>query len=135
MTRMMMRYLCCGGTDVVEPSPAHYKDALLSHGGHGLRSLPTSSDGLAGSAEFRDQRLYVMRHGHRQDEEDEVWHVSAGRPWDPPLSAKGREQVRGGWGWLGGNGRTGWTGWAWCSTDGVLGWLLVLWGPGKRRRS
>jgi broad specificity phosphatase PhoE len=35
-----------------------------------------------------------MRHGHRQDEADPVWHRSARRPWDPPLSAKGRAQAR-----------------------------------------
>jgi hypothetical protein len=42
--------------------------------------------------------VVVMRHGHRQDEQDPVWHRTAKRPWDPPLSVKGREQVRaGGW--------------------------------------
>ncbi|KXZ56348.1 hypothetical protein GPECTOR_1g308 [Gonium pectorale] len=28
------------------------------------------------------------------DEENETWHLSAARPWDPPLSAKGRQQAR-----------------------------------------
>lgn len=31
----------------------------------------------------------------RQDEEDSFWHQTAARPWDPPLSVKGRVQVRG----------------------------------------
>jgi hypothetical protein len=38
--------------------------------------------------------LIVMRHGHRKDEESPKWHVSANRPWDPPLSSLGRQQVR-----------------------------------------
>lgn len=37
--------------------------------------------------------LIVMRHGHRQDEEDPFWHQTAPRPWDPPLSAKGKTQA------------------------------------------
>jgi hypothetical protein len=39
------------------------------------------------------QLLLVMRHGHRQDEEDPEWDTTAARPWDPPLSALGRRQV------------------------------------------
>ncbi|KAG2499249.1 hypothetical protein HYH03_002828 [Edaphochlamys debaryana] len=30
----------------------------------------------------------------RADEEDDCWHVDADRPWDPPLSEKGRQQAR-----------------------------------------
>ncbi|KAI8465994.1 MAG: histidine phosphatase superfamily [Monoraphidium minutum] len=35
-----------------------------------------------------------MRHGHRQDEADPTWSRVATRPWDPPLSTKGRTQAR-----------------------------------------
>lgn len=37
------------------------------------------------------QVVIVMRHGHRQDEEDEHWAGTAPRPWDPPLSLRGRQ--------------------------------------------
>lgn len=29
----------------------------------------------------------------RQDEEDSMWYQHASRPWDPPLSVKGRQEV------------------------------------------
>eukprot|EP00879_Flechtneria_rotunda_P015311 GHRR01016005.1.p1 GENE.GHRR01016005.1~~GHRR01016005.1.p1 ORF type:complete len:322 (+),score=98.43 GHRR01016005.1:3358-4323(+) len=42
---------------------------------------------------FGPTTLIVMRHGHRQDEEDSFWHQTAKRPWDPPLSMKGRVEA------------------------------------------
>lgn len=41
-----------------------------------------------------EQQLLIMRHGHRQDEEQRSWHETAEHPWNPPLSALGRQQVR-----------------------------------------
>lgn len=41
-----------------------------------------------------EQQLLVMRHGHRQDEEERSWHETAEHPWNPPLSVLGRQQVR-----------------------------------------
>jgi hypothetical protein len=40
-----------------------------------------------------DRRVWVMRHGHRQDEADPTWTVSSERPYDPPLSEEGRLQA------------------------------------------
>ena len=91
--------LCCGGDDnaVVEP---RYRESLLGAGGTTPRTTPrgaaTSTSNTSTSnvrPAFTEQLVYVMRHGHRQDEEDDCWHVNAARPWDPPLSALGREQV------------------------------------------
>lgn len=50
-------------------------------------------DSLNGAPSHEEAKVIVMRHGHRQDEEDPYWHQSAKRPWDPPLSARGRAQV------------------------------------------
>ena len=41
------------------------------------------------------QYLLVMRHGERLDEIDVGWREKAERPWDPPLSPKGEQQVGG----------------------------------------
>ncbi len=49
---------------------------------------------LPGDVGARQQLLWVMRHGHRQDEEDDAWIATTPRPWDPPLSSRGRQQVR-----------------------------------------
>ncbi|KAF5829727.1 hypothetical protein DUNSADRAFT_15574, partial [Dunaliella salina] len=38
--------------------------------------------------------VIVMRHGHRQDEDDDSWSATAPRPWDPPLSLRGRKGVQ-----------------------------------------
>ncbi len=39
-------------------------------------------------------RLFACRHGERIDQIDDTWCKKAREPWDPPLSAWGREQVR-----------------------------------------
>ena len=39
------------------------------------------------------QYLVVMRHGERMDEIDVSWRETSKRPWDPPLSDKGLQQV------------------------------------------
>jgi hypothetical protein len=39
------------------------------------------------------QYLVVMRHGERIDEVDLNWRQQSDRPWDPPLSGKGEQQV------------------------------------------
>lgn len=38
--------------------------------------------------------VLVMRHAHREDEDDEAWPIMAARPWDPPLSQLGRRQAK-----------------------------------------
>lgn len=68
----------------------------MQHSDSDAPATPSSSDvdgfaGMGGSG----GTVIVMRHGHRQDEQDPVWHRTAQRPWDPPLSKKGREQVGG----------------------------------------
>ena len=76
-------------------------DDDLEAGGGRKPLLPPSSSGQQQHNSSRNigvgigpARVIVMRHGHRQDEADPVWHRSARRPWDPPLSAKGRAQAR-----------------------------------------
>jgi hypothetical protein len=58
--------------------------ARLSKGGLNAISAAAGDTGRA---------VTVMRHGHRQDELDATWSRVATRPWDPPLSIKGRSQV------------------------------------------
>jgi hypothetical protein len=58
-------------------------------GGTNLVSHPSAS-----SAEAGPRLLLVMRHAHREDEDNEDWAVMAARPWDPPLSQLGRRQAR-----------------------------------------
>jgi broad specificity phosphatase PhoE len=55
--------------------------------------VPPSFPGSDASGE-RPQLLVIMRHGHRQDEQDQTWTETAERPWDPPLSTKGRSQAK-----------------------------------------
>ncbi|KIZ06034.1 hypothetical protein MNEG_1928 [Monoraphidium neglectum] len=59
--------------------------ARLSKGGLNAISAAAGDTGRA---------VTVMRHGHRQDELDATWSRVATRPWDPPLSIKGRSQAR-----------------------------------------
>lgn len=59
------------------------------HTSHHLSAPPSLS-----YASSDTQLMLVMRHGHRQDEEQHDWHLSATRPWDPPLSKLGRRQAR-----------------------------------------
>lgn len=40
------------------------------------------------------QNLFVMRHGERMDNYDPDWILSAPRPWDPPLTDRGKPQAR-----------------------------------------
>jgi broad specificity phosphatase PhoE len=40
------------------------------------------------------RRIFLARHGNRQDFVDPTWHASADEPYDPPLSADGIEQAR-----------------------------------------
>lgn len=41
------------------------------------------------------RRIFIARHGNRQDLVDPGWYASADEPYDPPLSADGVEQARG----------------------------------------
>jgi len=44
-------------------------------------------------AAAREQRMWVMRHGERADEVDDDWERTSDRPYDPPLTSKGRSQA------------------------------------------
>ena len=58
--------------------------------------------GIAGKAgagvrdvgDLREQKIWVMRHGEREDEVNDAWAAESERPYDPPLTSKGRGQVR-----------------------------------------
>lgn len=43
------------------------------------------------SVGVRRQSLIVMRHSERQDDTDPAWVNSADRPWDPPITERGKE--------------------------------------------
>jgi hypothetical protein len=66
---------------------------------HALLVMPAwrklAGDTCAKSAHSHTISCSSWRRSHRQDEEDPFWHQTAPRPWDPPLSAKGKTQVRG----------------------------------------
>jgi len=38
------------------------------------------------------QSMWVMRHGEREDEVNNKWELTSDRPYDPPLTSKGRSQ-------------------------------------------
>ena len=40
-----------------------------------------------------NQRIYLIRHGQREDFEDPTWPQRAARPYDTPLSATGFRQA------------------------------------------
>ena len=40
------------------------------------------------------QSLFIIRHGERLDNVDFRWLRSAARPYDPPLTEKGKEQAK-----------------------------------------
>lgn len=93
------------GPAPVTPRPGDPPPARLSRGGLNAVSAaaaagaPSSGSATAGapssaSASATPATILVMRHGHRQDEADPTWTRVAARPWDPPLSDKGRMQAR-----------------------------------------
>lgn len=54
-----------------------------------------SSSGHPKRREFPEvTRIYVMRHGHREDMQNPQWTKTAERPHDPPLSSLGRQQAQ-----------------------------------------
>ncbi|GLI68835.1 hypothetical protein VaNZ11_013378 [Volvox africanus] len=82
---------CCPCLDVADTvAPQSVLEPLVN----GRHVVTRSANSGEGPIEVLEQNVYCMRHGHRQDEEEDVWHISAARPWDPPLSAKGRQQAR-----------------------------------------
>lgn len=46
------------------------------------------------SCTCRPELVLVMRHAHREDEDNEDWSDTAARPWDPALSPHGRAQAK-----------------------------------------
>eukprot|EP00271_Cylindrocystis_brebissonii_P008533 TRINITY_DN2290_c1_g1_i2.p1 TRINITY_DN2290_c1_g1~~TRINITY_DN2290_c1_g1_i2.p1 ORF type:complete len:510 (-),score=98.83 TRINITY_DN2290_c1_g1_i2:335-1864(-) len=54
----------------------------------GLES-PFSGNGVV----VRMQTMIAMRHAERLDEVDQSWCATAQRPWDPPITSKGREMA------------------------------------------
>eukprot|EP01137_Pigoraptor_chileana_P007412 Opistho-2@52962 len=41
-----------------------------------------------------EHHVWITRHGERMDSIDEDWEETAERPWDPPLTDRGKEQAR-----------------------------------------
>lgn len=79
-----------GGARPAQDVPAQQRPgeapaARLSRGG---------LNAVSEAASDAPRSVVVMRHGHRQDEADLTWTHGATRPWDPPLSTKGRTQAR-----------------------------------------
>jgi hypothetical protein len=93
-----LRGLCGGsGRSVDDDADGVARQALLGPGAqlsNGTRAAVEPHVEQLPSQPDAPTTIIVMRHGHRQDEEDAFWHHHARRPWDPPLSAKGRVQVR-----------------------------------------
>ena len=56
--------------------------------------LPSSGeDRKMGQEEGRCLNVVVLRHSERQDSVDPAWVARADRPWDPPLTTRGRLQA------------------------------------------
>jgi len=74
-------------TSSAQPSPAKGSNGhgqADSEPGEGAESLPTQTCA---------QSMWVMRHGEREDEVNEEWEATSDRPYDPPLTTKGRSQA------------------------------------------
>ena len=59
-------------------------------------SLPQKQvpSGSKGASEPVKQRLIIIRHGERLDNVDPDWERTTERPYDPPLTEDGEEEVR-----------------------------------------
>ena len=55
--------------------------------------LRTAKAGMAPGMLGAPQKMWVIRHGERLDEVDDSWQATTDRPYDPPLTAKGRGQA------------------------------------------
>ena len=55
--------------------------------------LRTAQAGMAPGMLGAPQKMWVIRHGERLDEVDDSWQATTDRPYDPPLTAKGRGQA------------------------------------------
>lgn len=80
---MALFRFCCPCLDSEEGviSPSAVLEPLVT-GTTGSRTLTKGENSIdVGPADSAEQNVYVVRHGHRQDEEDDCWHVHASRPW------------------------------------------------------
>ncbi|KAL2612679.1 hypothetical protein R1flu_024371 [Riccia fluitans] len=78
--------------DPVDPTPV-ISDMEEESTAFGAVREESSSDEVNPAERPYMQNLFVMRHGERMDDADEVWAETAPRPWDPPLTEKGKYQA------------------------------------------
>ena len=64
------------------------------HGSRGAHAGQGAGSGVRDVDDVREQKIWVMRHGEREDEVNPAWEAESQRPYDPPLTSKGRGQVR-----------------------------------------
>ena len=57
-------------------------------------SQKQAPSGSKGGSEPVKQRLIIIRHGERVDNVDPHWERTAERPYDPPLTEDGEEEVK-----------------------------------------
>ena len=48
------------------------------------------AEAASGNAGVVEQRIFVMRHGERQDTRDPSWKKTAERPYDTPITSRGK---------------------------------------------
>jgi broad specificity phosphatase PhoE len=59
----------------------------------GTNSRREEAREAGGGAAAHEQKMWVMRHGEREDEVNENWERVSDRPFDPPLTGRGRAQA------------------------------------------
>ena len=56
-----------------------------------LRAETMSADAASGRVV---QRVFVMRHGEREDSRNPLWKKTAARPYDTPITGRGEREAR-----------------------------------------
>eukprot|EP00245_Coleochaete_scutata_P010395 TRINITY_DN362_c0_g1_i1.p1 TRINITY_DN362_c0_g1~~TRINITY_DN362_c0_g1_i1.p1 ORF type:complete len:321 (-),score=42.50 TRINITY_DN362_c0_g1_i1:96-1058(-) len=68
-------------------------DSTAAHVGSPRPAAGMADTPLSAPSSSTLQSLIVMRHAERLDEVDATWATTTDRPWDPPLSERGRMQA------------------------------------------
>ena len=53
-----------------------------------------AASGVEGSDGAEFQRVFVMRHGEREDSRNPLWKKTASRPYDTPITSRGATEAR-----------------------------------------
>jgi len=84
----------CRSSEDVEPLVSQDSQTIVNQASSFRSTKSTVLSFNRPSQNQNYQSFFIVRHGHRQDEEDPDWPKTTDRPWDPPLSAQGRVEAK-----------------------------------------